>query len=674
MTPSMVRGMLRGRLLFFCLLLLSLHASADGLYEIRGTHPERGEYSGQAWVHDSQAQRIIRWKTYRHDSYSVENVWSGSATEQELRFSLRLSNTLTALNGYEPTPLEIQNSIPVSIPFATSQNKPEANVIFSVPTEGGYRESWTRIADAPPVPLWKDLREIVDGTGDDKPWYYEILLWLGIDQVIDWYRALPAAIASQDREEYRSQRQYFITDKTDADFYASQPQVLRVTNKTLNPLSLAEASMRRNAYAPTLSEKAEYLRSETLKYNLNESGLLEFAIVNDNGAKLGRSPEYDSALWTAMFGWSELMRYQATHDAEALTNFRRMLNGILTLIEITDDSTKFARTLAISPLTEDLGPGWIQGKGRFSHLKWRSGGNNDMIKGVFLMLTLAHQVIRPDEAELRARITAASQSILKIKAISRGAFNSGIAHGLIALWSDRAEEKDDELQAFSHRLYNLKTILANAVQVNGNFYYGGVADWSGIHLTLVSSLCQILLARELKDPMRNSQYAYLLSGVLKSGEAQLLEMHKTYKKAHRDFLTLFAYAFSPQAKTDERLLNDAKDALWTLKEIPAPRSLGTAEVDLSKLPEWSLSAWPRVPWKGLTGVRKIKHDLDFENFVQGAYSYPIFEAAAWDSDYLWKENPFTAKYNSHPRVATFSADYLILYWVARSAGLLAPAD
>lgn len=637
-------------------------APVEGRYGIQGSNSQYGKYVGHAWVRGGQVQRVIQWTDFRFRNKKVESVWSGMHTPTALIFSLKISNVLTSFENFAPSAADFKVQTRVVVP----RSAVSSSFTFSVKGEGVYDEKWNRLGEAYETPLWRDLRVAVKGTGEQKGAAIELARWIGIDLVIDWYRAHPNSQAYNYRPEFRAEEQYFIQDKTDADFYAKNPEVIRIANKTLNPLSLAEALMRRNAYAPTLEQKAIFFGQQTLQNNLNSAGLLELAVVDAQGTKVGRLPEGDAGLWTAMFAWAEVMRYQASKDPQALLNFHRILNGILTLVEITGDPKEFARALLVSSSQENLGAGWIQGQGRFAHLKWLSGGNNDMVKGVFITLALAHQVVGLHEVELRARIQRVSQALLGLSAVEKRGFNSGIAHGLVALWNQNGEG----LRDFSEGVLNLESKLTDVANIDAGFYVGGIADWSGVQLTMVSNLCQILVSRELLKVFPERKNTSLIAKTLKAGEVKLWEMQKNYKKAHRDFLTIITYAFSPKAHSDTLFKYEAQEALWTLKEVPAPRKLGNAAVDLTKNPDWSLSAWPRLPWKALKGFKSLKKDLDYDFFVQGAYSYPHFETLAWQSTYLWKDAPFYLKFSAHPQVESFAADYLMVYWAARSSGLL----
>lgn len=654
----------------------------QGLYEISGTHSGYGEYSGQMAIHGSTAERIIHWKTYRYPvktitgtlSEELESVWTGTVTPKAIEFSLPLSNVLTEYEGYAPTVAELKAAAHVVIQPTEPSLTEAGPITFSVPGEGTYIETWKRIGDAPAEPLWKDQRQTIDATGSEFPTIVKIALWLGVDQAIDWYRNQPQLQPYLTREEFRDQKQYFTLDTTDADFYASHPNTLRITNHTLNPLSLAEASMKRNAFVPKLQEKADFFRRETLQYTLNSAGLLELFERDARGDKTGRSTEYDSALWTAMLGYAEFLRYQVTQDPASLQVFRAILEGELTLVEITGNRKEFARSIAISPPEESLGPGWVQGTGKYAHLKWRSGGNNDMIKGLILTMILAHKVVGPQERELRQRILNAAKSLLSTDAAHFNTSNTGLVYGLIALWDPLESIDESELERYSSQFLNLVNELGSGFGHNGNFYYGGIADWSGIHLSMITSLCQVLLSQELQTTFPDSTYQRQIKEILKAGKTELIKAHDTYRVTRRDFLTIFAYLLSADLTDRSKLRAEALDALQALREMPAPRNIGQGTVDLTKNPNWSYSAWPRVPWKAIGGFKKLKSPLDFKLFEQGAYSYPVYETLAWSSNYLWKDSPFGTKFSSDPRKEPFSADYLLVYWASRASGLLSAQE
>jgi hypothetical protein len=637
----------------------------DGLYQIQGKNSLHGEYIGQAWISGGQVQRLIEWKSLRYRNYAIQSIWTGVMTNSEPRFELALSTVLTGFEDFHPSAAELNARIPVTL----RQDPSTEALTFEVANEGTYQETWHRFGAATQSPLWVNRRKQFEGLGKSQSVAVQLAKVLGINQVMDWYRSQPETQAYRKRPEFKEGKQFFIEDHTDSDFYALTPGVLRLANRTLNPLAFAEALMRRNAYGPTLAEKAEILREETLRNNLNAAGMLESVRTDSQGQKLSRLPEYDGCLWTAMLGWAEVLRYQTTQDPQALKNFRQILSGILTLVEITENPKQFARTLAISEPSENLGEGWVQGKGPYAHLKWRSGGNNDMMKGLFITLALAHQVPLSEDPELLQRVAKVARALPQLDIAHDGGSNESVANGLAALWT-----KDPAaLATYYKRLSSLKSLAASVFGVDAGVYYGGIADWSGVQLTMVSTLSEILLATELQKTFTGEGDRASLAKARDAAESRLLETQQVYRPAHRDFLTVMTYAYSAKARASADLKDQAKVALWTLKEVPAPRSIGAGSVELPLRSEWCMSSWPRVPWKGLTGVRKLRSDIHFSTFASGVYSYPHFETNAWGSVYLWKDSPFSLKFGAESNMKIFSSDYLLVYWAARSVGL-ATAD
>jgi hypothetical protein len=649
--------------LILSLVLLSFSTSAyalDGLYTISGKSSMLGDYSGIGWVYKGVVQRKVQYSSYTYKNNSVESIWSGTESNNTFNFKLSLSNALTTVEDFSPEPNAFA---PEEITINQEDLLNNTTILIG---DEELTETWTKEKDAGSTPLWQDLRSTQVGVGKQN-FLKKVFNFLGLSKVVNKYRNLPELRDYQNRKEFIEEKQYFIKDKTDADFYLNTPNVLRVSNKTINLLSLTEAVMRKNAYGKTLAQKADLLGKETIKNNFNTAGFLEIALVEEKGLKSGRRTEYDTALWTSMFGWAELMRYQNTNDSSALNNFKKIIDGEVKLVEITENQKEFARGLAISSPEEDLGVGWIQASGNNSHLKYRKGGNNDMIKGVFITLILAHQALDPKiDADLIKRIQVVARNLNKQTNASHGE-NAGLAKGLDALWNKNTESFED----FIKSTHSIETVLGDITKLGLGFYVDGITDWSGVNLTMTSNICQILVTKELRSVFPDEPK---LEKIQVKAESRLLKMHKIYKNAHRDFLTIMTYAFSKAARADAEFVKEARDAVWILKEVPAPRSLGNIEADFRKHPQWSYSAWPRVPWKALKSFRKLNDDYDLRNIVAGAYSYPLFEAQSLGTTYLWKEMPFSVVTRSSSEVQNFSADYLVLYWAGRSSGLITAVE
>lgn len=637
----------------------------DGEYLIEGESSAYGPYSGKAQVINGNVQRLVRFANFKYQDHKVEQIWSGKVQSENILFDVKLSHTLTAFNDYGPSD-EAFNPLKIEIPKDGFQHE----ITMHLHDGEVLQEDWRPTGDPVGSALWTDERKATEAVGKESGLVSFVKKISKLDRAIKNYQQHPEIKKYENRPEFQAGVNYIIRDKTDFDFYRKNQNVLRVTNRSVNPLSLAEAQFKRNAYGRTLSEKEKILREDTVRYNFNKAGILENAVVDEFGNKTGRQTEYDTALWTSMFGWAELLRFEATKDPSALANYRTVLDAVLTLIEITNDPKEFARGLAISPKEEDIGEGWIQGEGKYAHLKWRKGGNNDMIKGVFITMILAHRVVGPEETVLTERIKKNAKALANLNPVADREFNLAIAQGIDGLWN----RNEDMVHEFYGKIINFKNKLIELDDLSSGYYFGAIADWSGINLTMTSNFSQLLVAKELQKVFTDKKTVERARKLEKNAEDKLFDMSHIYRNTNRDFLSIMIWSHSEKFRNDPENKTLIQEALWGLKEMPAPRNIGSVKVDLKKHPEWSVSSWPRQPWKALSSFRKLIEGYDYSQLRQGVYAYPLFEASAWDSTYVWKDRIYEPEHSWDGRIKTFSSDYLLIYWAARSSNLLNEKD
>jgi hypothetical protein len=218
-------------------------------------------------------------------------------------------------------------------------------------------------------------------------------------------------------------------------------------------------------------------------------------------------------------------------------------------------------------------------------------------------------------------------------------------------------------------MLGLKESIAKWAHADEAFYLGGIYDFSGVHLTSISNILQILAARELQKKFTRAQDLSAAVRIEREGEDRLFRIWKVMQKAHLKYLTVLTAAFSPEALQEAEFRARLQYDLSVFHEIPVPRNLGTSMSQVELRPEWSMSAWPRQPWKGLTGPRQFKEDLDFSKFKHGAYTYPLYEGLAFSS-YMWKDPQAYISMSEKGNVRASYVDYLILYWSAKSARLI----
>src|SRR5262245_18391254 len=115
-------------------------------------------------------------------------------------------------------------------------------------------------------------------------------------------------------------------------------------------------------------------------HHLKELGLYSTALYNDDGGPAGYAANGDGAVWSGMYAGSQALRWLVTKDPKALANYKRVVKGLMLLMDITDSSEEVVRTAHLFKEGETLNHPWARGQGRFAHIKYIKGGNNDMIK------------------------------------------------------------------------------------------------------------------------------------------------------------------------------------------------------------------------------------------------------------------------------------------------------
>ncbi len=631
------------------------------VYQVEGENSKLGPYSGQVQIDGLQIEKKITYSRLKYQDLIVESIWSGQVVNGRARFILKNSDRITGVDGLSLTDEQVNSQLKVEISLHE-----ESKFNYTTP-EGQFTETWHQVESSLATSFWKPDVQVLNVTGDSQPALIQIARWLVIDRIIHWYRIQMNQTIFHDRPEFKNSQQFWTVDKSDFEYYQKNTTSLRLENKIVSQVSLAEAWLRRNSYGLSLSQKEAILSKQTAEKNLNSAGLLESALIDDKGQKVGGLPSNDSSLWTGMYIWSQALKYKNTGSQEAYENMKKGLNGLCTLIEIAAGTSDFARTIVVLPSEQVLDPKYIRGTGRFSNLKWDRGGNNDMMKGLLISFTVVHSILKPSDQELIQRIAMTVKNMLHLKHIQERDYNRGIVHGLVALYNNDL----DEARAFINDVTGFKASMSDLLDIDSGFHLGGIADWSGVHLSMVSAISQVLMAEALQKKFKLFFDGFRFEQVKKAGEKRLLEMALTYGKSHLQYLDIFAYAYSRQVQENPHLRQKATDSIFVLHEVPVQRNYPMAiEVDLEKWQDWSPSSWPRMPWKAVDGFTKIKDDISLSRHYQSAFSYPLFFTNGLRTTYLWKDLPFEVHYQSIPGTLPFSADYLILYWVAKDSGLL----
>lgn len=663
--------------LFIAAIFLLQHAHSAELQLInkkilfQGESSQHGRYAGALELRQNGNQiQVIREHTFdqfQFENLTIQEVWTGEAVFDEkekdyiITYHLREGDFLRSAEGetrsfdsFKQT-LNITERIHADA-FFTSESMQRKNETFT--------ESFIEVRVLDPKPLWENQRTRVESVSHESSTLLRLLSGILDFKINRWYHSQPWPKSFENRDDYKNKKQFMIYDFTDYDFYKSNKDILRVINKTPDKISLIEEIQRRNAYAYSLAEKSDHFETDMAGYHLNELGLFSGAEFNSKGKFSQYLLDGDGSLWTGMYLGSMAMKYKVTKDPSALEQVKKSLKGLMLLMDVTSNKEEFARTAFKYKDDSSLGEKLHRGTGEYSNVVWLEGGNNDMFKGIIHGFIWAYNVLPDSEQALRNQLLEHMKRLPDLT-IARKIQNKALAYGLRALATGAEEDKKTFKDSFFLD-YRGEEVL----NIEGTVHIGGIADWSGINLGMVSILSELLIADALGE--KDSTQA---------ARKELVKLWKDMAGTKRDFLTIAAYAFAVREGFDVKEANELNDgykkkdleALWkqeyacaltSLKEIPVNRSKYDTFYNYSLRPDWTLSWWPSLPWKSFKDKRPV------EDHYQGVDSYPLFEGLGLGSNFIWKDNAFRFTGGSSKTNKAAGADYLYSYWMARNAGMI----
>jgi hypothetical protein len=607
-----------------------------GLWTVTGKDA-RGSYHGQAEVR-SEGGKLSFARTVQYDGVKVEDgrdlhwAFTGTAkgdTTKDLTIDVVLEN-----RGFIVEAGGIQRSATDAPVAVTGKVKLESGKGVATWSGAGISgdETWTARTASGATPLIVIDRTISPGHGAPSA-----AVKNGFFSTYATYHALPLVKPYVARPEFKAAVHGFIVDKTDFAFYRANKNALRVINKSVDAISLAETRVRANAYRATLADKARGFDDETEKEFIDpQTGML----LDAAPAGMTKPVHMSAALWTGIYLASQIYRLEATGDAKAKANVLKSLDGILKLQEVTGDWSQFAR--AIRPATGTLEPGWHTGAGALSSLEWLEGGNNDMMKGLYISYVLANNLLckAPGYESLCSRIRTNSKHLADDVSVDRGNAD------LDSAWLTAVVTND----AITRITYQGKAQAAWAVskpvvQANTHLYDQGIADWSGLNLGFVGHAFHMALA-DGWDVGGNGKATF--KKVVQDSWSNLSQQHlPLWNLLHA------AYGTSgPDPKSAEEMLQ-------RMREMPFPKA--QIKVDHRIRPDFCLSPYPSLPWK---------NDWTTTDRSQGLDSVPLFEEAI--DIYRFR---MEMKYMGDSTAARPPApEYLIAYWFGRKYAAISASE
>ncbi len=613
-----------------------------GIYGVSGHEPGRGDYAGRVelrWTGSDYAfVREVELTTFRHQGRPVSTVWTGRARDAGagVEVTLQLARMGWVVGGPNLPSRTPADGLPMSV------------IGRFAPTGGGlagsYRgqgapfadpsERWTRLGAPGPQPIWSSERRLADAHGAAPAWERLLLF-----AVFDSFHRAPWVRPYTGRPEFQQAIHRFVLDRTDFALHRRRPELLRVIDRLVDPLTLAEAVVKANAFGQTLRVKADAADAEVPARFVEPTGVL----ARRDGGRF--DADGDGALWTGVYAYTQALRHRVTGAPAALANLARTVEALRVQMAITGRPDEFARTLRAAsglPLTG----GWVAGQGAYAGIEWLSGGNNDMFKGLLWGGLAAYEGLPASDparavygrhvAELIAHHPVVGAS----KLVPR---NELMATGVASLLLGPGPERD----RYVRLARNPFGLLFAATGLSGGIHHQGICDWSGTHLNVSTMILQTRLAEH-----HHASLAALANRVgLRISAQRLAPIRRT----------LHTLAAAGLARISWLPPLDPSDAVWALRELPFPRPQVRAQHALKA--EYCVSPYPNLPWKrDWTTDRGRAH---------GLVAPPLFERDL--GNYVWKDDPFPKLDPSGPEEAA-AVDYLFGYWLARGFGVIGPND
>ncbi|MEN0057588.1 MAG: hypothetical protein AAGB31_02040 [Bdellovibrio sp.] len=316
---------------------LQSNGGMEGIWFLQGTSSVRGPYNGELELRKSHdgtfnVVRVITYINYFFDGLKVQEVWTGKAVAESrtltITYDLQKGDFITRLGGERREADDIGGMINVVSRFNGSSAG--LTTKFDDGKISNYSEWVTTKRPLETQPMWKSERLASGGGGKGK-----------------------------------HMQPLVVHDPTDLSFYRQSKDTIRVINKVVDNISITESVFKRNAYAPTLYEKAQAYDRDMEKLHIDPAGVVTRALPNENRTSAQHIFDKDSPLWTGLYIQSQAWRYRVTREAQALQNVRKSLNGLRSFLKMQEDvAHPMIRTLAAykpSLMTEEDFHGIAQG-------------------------------------------------------------------------------------------------------------------------------------------------------------------------------------------------------------------------------------------------------------------------------------------------------------------------
>ena len=627
-----------------------------GLYDVAGEDPRYGEYAGQAEIRDTGSGLFVAhvqtWDAADFEGDDMALAWEGAVTSADEPYGIGVTlERVGFMVSYGDVTRDTDPTHNAPIDFTASMERVDAVTLHGTfePSDGPedleFTETWTWTGEPGADPIWRNERVAIDGHDPIGETLKETMF-----ATYASFHALPEVSPYVGRPEFEAAMHTWIFDPTDFQFSRANPGVVRVIQKVVDSVSLAEARIRNRAYGQTLAEKQAVFEPLVPEHNVSETGMICYHFPSmPEGAD--QYPDGDSMLWTGVYAASQALRYLLTDDAEAFADMLAAIEGQLMCHDIAGTPGDFARTTR--PHAEPLGD-WVQGTGEYAEYDWLPGANNDMMKGYVVGFPWAYMALEHAGGDdvLRDRMVAVLDDLLDdsplVEVLDPPDPGNAVSRGTLLLVKYMMT---GDLVDYLEYLGCYPAISVWMVDLgNGAFYDYGASDWSGNHLIIQGLLTLFATADYAAGPL-NALDSH--ADAYRDGFAQALTNLQHTRVGLYQLVSAGLGSF-------DTVPPELEEAIWTLREFPAPKE--SVVMDWRLNPSFCMSPFPNLPWK---------LDWTETNRLQSLTIYPLFEKP--DDNYRWKSAAGAFERGAEV-VENPGVDYLFAYWFARHYDIISETE
>lgn len=616
----------------------------EGLFDISGKDDQWGDYSGRGelrWNQWDKRYDVIRLIELSKADFEGFNIaWAFTGVAESVNSSLVVNAELAQIGfitsygelSREGAPTENLN---LSLELIGDQKRLIVKNLSHDLRGIANKETWQWVSPINEEPIWKSEREPVRVHQAPSPRIRDTLF-----DLFAGYHARIELLPYLDRQDFNQAIHYFIRDLTDYQFSRENPNTLRVAQKVIDPISLAETRLRHLAFRQTLAEKAAYYDPNMEKFHINGAGLLAGRQANTDPPVF--MEDMSSTLWTGVYIQSQALRHLVTGESKALDNLLFCLRGLILCYDIVPELGQFARSAR--PHDENSPSDWQRGEGAFADYDYLPGGNNDMLHGFQIGFLFGWMALgqSPEHAPLKQDMIRVLEGLLA----GHDDAHDGLINEMkmvLLLYLFTGEEQYHQRYRELWETFYLRLFIVDLG--NGSFNIYGISDWSGNHLNFQSMIVLTMAAELVDDPDLE---------LFKTGCQSAVEMMQNVSLGYYQLaMSTLSGVQSPQV---------IEDALRRLREFPAPKV--HTNIDWRINPKFSMSPFPSLPWKFDWGVPGSPR-------LASLYSFPIYEGGA--DNFIWRGSPFGFR-DGESDMEDHSADYLAAYWFARYFNLIDSSD